>query len=136
LLRTGLYWGLLAVSRFGDLPTYLRKLSLYPCKVATGGSDLLGLLERIERGEEIILLGCNETETRVRRGESALPLGIVGIFLCQCLKDGENIAISGERADEIALRLEHVADLDAGDRELDLSLRIAGVLLRDRPGDG
>jgi hypothetical protein len=55
-----------AVAGSGDLPAYLLKLSLYPCKVATGGcpcgielldlqSDLVGPLERIERTREIIL---------------------------------------------------------------------------------
>src|SRR5262249_7626132 len=66
----------------------------------------------------------------------ALPLSIAGLVLRQRRGEGMALAISGERAGEIALHLKYFADPEIAKGESVLPLSIAGLLLRQRRGDG
>src|SRR6202035_1713382 len=57
----------------------------------------------------------------------ALPLRIAAIGGGEALADGEAVAVRLERLVELALRHQHVADLDVRDRQIALPLRISAI---------
>jgi len=68
--------------------------------------------------------------------EIALPAGVAGVARGEGLGDGQAVAKGQQRAGEVALGDEHVADLLVADRKIALPAGIVGVARGEGLGDG